>query len=185
MRKYGISVEIAKPENHDKIRDLARFAMNRTEEEKTGDRAWAVKEAFSGNAQNNVRAARYLNFTTVTGNTKEWVSFAETLKANPKQFAQFIYSWNENSPLGDEIKKNNGADAIHRLNALKKEAITNHSMLEDFSGMPKQHALGAIEKWLTLNSGMAEKRAALVEKIKENYPQHRKYVEAAFADMRE
>lgn len=58
-------------------------------------------------------------------------------------------------------------------------------MLDNFSGMPKQHALGAIEKWLTLNSGMAEKRAALVEKIKENYPDHRKYVEAAFAEMRE
>lgn len=185
MRKYGISVEIAKPENHDKIRDLARFAMNRTEEEKTGDRAWAVKEAFSGNAQNDVRAARYLNFATVSGNSKEWISFVIDLKDDPKRFAQFIYSWNENSPLGTEIKRNNGADAIHRLNALRKEAITNYSMLDNFSGMPKQHALGAIEKWLTLNSGMAEKRAALVEKIKENYPQHRKYVEAAFADMRE
>lgn len=185
MRKYGISVDVAKPGNQDKIKDLARFALTRTDAEKAGDREWAVKEAFSGNAQNDVRSARYLNFTTTSGNAKEWTSFVATLKANPKQFAQFIYSWNENSPLGTEIKKNNGADAIHRLNMLKKEAITNHSMMESFSGLPKQQALGAIEKWLTVNSGLAEKRAALVEKIQENYPQHRKYVEAAFAEMRE
>lgn len=100
MKLYGIQVGTNTENNRSKVTNLVRLALNRTDEEKASDRNLAVKDAFSnGKDANVIRSARYLNYATAYGNEKEWVSFVATLKSNRKQFAQFIWNWNENSPL--------------------------------------------------------------------------------------
>ncbi len=99
MRKYGIATGTDTVQNYEKNLNFIRAEMGRSKADKAYDMAWTAKEAFSGNAANDIKAARHLNAATAKGNEKSWDTFVSSLKADPKKFAQFIYSWNENSTL--------------------------------------------------------------------------------------
>lgn len=99
MRKYGIAVGTDTVANYEKNLGFIRSEMGRSKADKAYDMAWTAKEAFSGVASNDAKAARHLNAATANGNERAWDTFVSSLKADSKKFAQFIHSWNENSSL--------------------------------------------------------------------------------------
>ncbi len=186
MKICGIQVGTTAPSNRENVQSLVRFALNRTDEGKMADRMIAARDSFGATKDFSlIRSARYLNFATAYGNGKEWTSFVAVLKSNKKQFAHFIWNWNENSPLGEEIKRNNGAAAIEKLNKLQQQTKHDYGMPENFGNITSQMAIPMVEKYLEVNGESAKERAELEESIETKYPEYLQYVGAAFNEMKQ